>query len=122
MLHLVQIVEDDDTLRESLTQAVGAFGYIVEGFGAVSQFFETFARRPAACVVLDCEMPGLSALDILSLLRFDGFEGPVILVSERIPEANLEAEVARLNGGPVVYQPFLPQQLCDALSKAIGRL
>jgi len=122
LLHLVQIVKDDDALRESLTETVCALGYVAEGFGAVSQFFETFARRPAASVVLDCEMPSLRGLDILSLLRFDGFESPVILVSERIPEPNLETEVARLNGGPVLYQPFLPQQLCDAVSKAIDRI
>ena len=65
---LVFLVDDDPSVRRSLTRLLASAGYTVEAFASAKEFL---AREPYAgpcCVVLDVRMPGLSGLDLQETL------------------------------------------------------
>ena len=72
----VFIVDDDASVRRSLTRVVSAAGYRVHVFASAQEFL---AREPSTgpcCLVLDVRMPGLTGLDLQKALADRGITGP----------------------------------------------
>ena len=69
---LVFVVDDDPSVRKSLTRLLASAGYTVEAFASAQEFL---AREPHAgpcCLVLDVRMPGLTGLELQEALAADG--------------------------------------------------
>jgi CheY-like chemotaxis protein len=78
----VLLVEDDDDLREILALHLRARGYEVvearEGHTALDRIHH---GEPLSLVLLDLRMPGMSGLDVLQLLRAEGNDVPIVVLS-----------------------------------------
>ncbi|AXA24761.1 MULTISPECIES: response regulator transcription factor [Pseudomonas] len=115
---LVAVVDDDESVRESLPDLLREFGFAVEAFASAQSFLSASGLQQIRCLILDVLMPGMSGADLLQALQACGNAMPVILVT-----ANTDAcRDPRLQGAGVVdclAKPFSEAQLLKALSAAL---
>jgi CheY-like chemotaxis protein len=113
------LVEDNAPLRELVCEVLRDDGFEVVTAGDGAEALDLLRRGDAFdVVVLDDEMPRLTGRQLLSLLRAEGCQMPVVFVSGSL-ELSRE-DCARLDVGPVVRKPLLLPQLADAIRMALG--
>jgi len=115
----VVIIDDDASLRRSLSNLLGSVGFHVETFISAEAFLESPPREPAGCLVLDLRMPGMSGLDLLRHLAVTGSLVPTIVLTAH---GNDEARRACLEAGAFAFleKPFRSATLLDAVRRALG--
>lgn len=78
---LIHVVDDDDAVRESLALLIGTVGLRVARWKHPQDFLDRFDRDAVGVIVLDVRMPGLSGQTVLDLLREQGADQPVIMLT-----------------------------------------
>jgi two-component system, LuxR family, response regulator FixJ len=78
---LIHLVDDDDAVRESLALLIGTVGLRVATWKDPQAFVDGFDREAIGAIVLDVRMPGLSGLSVLDLLRDQGADQPVVMLT-----------------------------------------
>jgi FixJ family two-component response regulator len=115
---VVVIVEDDESVRESLPDLLKEFGYAAQAFVSAEEFLASDAVGDAKCLILDIGLPGMSGPDLQRELIRRGFSIPTIFITGRtdriVPSGLLgEGSIACL------FKPFSEQELRDALDIAL---
>lgn len=115
------LVEDDDTIRETIAESLTAEGFLVEavahGNAALDHFQDTPETGAFDLILLDLMMPGVHGLDLCRYLRRRGFTTPILIVSAKDSETD---RVVGLEVGADDYlvKPFGMRELvarCRAL-------
>ncbi len=115
------LVEDDDTIRETIAESLTAEGFLVDavahGNTALDHFQDTLETSPFDLILLDLMMPGVHGLDFCRYLRRRGFTTPILIVSAKDSETD---RVVGLEVGADDYlvKPFGMRELvarCRAL-------
>lgn len=116
---LVAVIDDDESVRESLPDLVREFGYAVAAFASAEEFLEEDHVDRAKCLILDIALPGMSGPDLQVELRGRGSEIPIIYITAQTDETIAPRMLAR---GAVAYlrKPFSERALLDALAAALG--
>ena len=78
---LIHLVDDDDAVRDGLALLINTVGLRVSAWKRPQAFLDGFDREAIGAVVLDVRMPGLSGLTVLDLLRTQGVDQPVIMLT-----------------------------------------
>lgn len=78
---LIQLVDDDEGVRQGLSLLLGTVGLRVAAWSDPRAFLDGFDRESVGAIVLDVRMPGLSGLTVLQMLREQGADQPVILLT-----------------------------------------
>ena len=78
---VVVVVDDDESVRQSLKNLVGSVGLRAEAFGSAQEFLRSNLRNVPGCLVLDVRLPGLSGLDLQKRMADAGIEIPIILIT-----------------------------------------
>ena len=73
---LISVIDDDDSVRESLESLIRSFGFAVEVFPSAEAFLNSDHLGDMRCLVLDVRMPGMNGLELQSQLL------PLILESQ----------------------------------------
>ena len=116
---LVSVVDDDESVRESLPDLLRQFGFAAEAFSSAEAFLASEVVRETNCLILDVAMPGMSGPDLQEELirRQQGI--PIVFIT-----ANGDKTVRpRLLGQGAVdclFKPFSEAALLDALDAALG--
>ncbi len=108
MTHLVDIIDDDDAVRESTRALLESYGYSVRDFASAEAFLNLKGGK-AACLLVDHHMPHLTGLDLLERLREKGDHTPALVVTAR-SDASIPVRAACI-GVKVLYKPYLEEQL-----------
>ena len=116
---MICIIDDDPWARSGLEELVLALGFPARTFASAEQFVESDAVADTACVITDVQMPGLSGLELQSLLRGDGRKTPVIFVTAYPNDA---CRARAFAGGAVGFlnKPFDDRLLIDCLHRAMA--
>jgi len=114
------VVDDDPSVRKSLTRVVMSAGYAVEGFASAREFL---AREPyvgPSCVVLDVRMPGLTGLDLQETLASSGHRMPIVFITGH---GDISMSVKAMKRGAVDFltKPFDVENLLDAIERAVKK-
>jgi FixJ family two-component response regulator len=117
---VVFVVDDDPSVRKSLTRVVTSAGYAVEAFASAREFL---AREPfvgPCCVVLDVRMPGLTGLDLQEALAGAGHRMPIVFITGH---GDISMSVKAMKGGAVDFltKPFDVENLLDAIQRAVTK-
>jgi RNA polymerase sigma factor (sigma-70 family) len=117
---VVYVVDDDVSMRSSLTRLIRSAGREVESFGSAQEFLETEHVDRPACVVLDIRMPGLSGLDLQDKMAEVGLDMPIVFITGH---GNIPASVRAMKAGAVDFleKPFEEETLLDAIKRALDR-
>lgn len=78
---LIQLVDDDDAVRDSLALLIGTVGLRIAAWNDPQAFLDGFDRDAIGAIVLDVRMPNLSGLSVLDLLRAQRVDQPVVMLT-----------------------------------------
>ena len=118
-LPLISVVDDDDSVRESLRGLIRSVGFAVEVFASAEEFLSSDDLRNTDCLILDVRMPGMNGLDLQRQLGATDSQIPVVFITAHGDE---EARSRALKDGAVDYllKPFSEEALLNAIDAALG--
>jgi FixJ family two-component response regulator len=117
-LPLISVVDDDDSVRESLGGLIRSVGFAVKVFASAEELLNSDHLRITDCLILDVRMPGMNGLELQRRLATSDRKIPVIFITAHGDE---EVRSRALNGGAVDYllKPFSEEALLNAINTAL---
>ena len=112
---LVSIVDDDESVRESLPDLVRQFGFSAQAFPSAEAFLASDFVDETRCLILDIAMPGMSGPDLQRLLKNRQKSIPIIFITataDRSARSRLLAD----GGVECLFKPFSDTALLGALT------
>jgi FixJ family two-component response regulator len=119
---LVVVVDDDESVRESLPDLLGELGFAARAFESAEDFLTSDCIVTAGCLLLDIGLPGMSGPELRSELVRQGRAIPTVFITARaeqsIPHGLLNKGHAAV---ACLFKPFSEEELRAALDAALGR-
>jgi len=116
---LISVVDDDDSVRESLHGFIRSVGFAAKEFASAEEFLSWQDRRKTDCLILDLRMPGMNGLELQQELVATHSAIPVIFITAH---GDQEARSRALGAGAVDFlsKPFSEETLLKAITRALG--
>ena len=117
---MVFVIDDDESIRESLKSLIRSVGLSVRTFASADEFLNSERPDVPACLILDVRMPGLSGLDLQRDLSETNIHLPIIFITGH---GDIPMSVRAMKAGAVEFltKPFRDQDLLDAIQQALER-
>ena len=115
---LVSVVDDDESVRESLPDLLRQFGYAADAFSSAEAFLASEKVSQTSCLILDIAMPGMSGPDLQRELANRQQHIPIVFITA---SADRTVRPRLLAQGAVecLFKPFSEAALLDALNAAL---
>jgi FixJ family two-component response regulator len=116
----VYVVDDDSSIRNSLTNLFRSADFLVESFSSPAEFLKHNIADVPCCMILDVRMPGSSGLDFQASLLAAGIEMQIVFLTGR---GNIPMSVRAMKSGAIDFltKPYREQDLLAAVTTAIER-
>ena len=116
---LISVVDDDQSVRESLPELLKELGFTARAFSSAMEFLASDAPLQSSCVILDVAMPMMSGPELFRELRNRNLKIPVVFITARKDEV---VRTRLLGDGAVgcLFKPFSDTALLQALNEAVG--
>ena len=115
---LVSIVDDDESVRESLPDLLRQFGLDAESFSSAEAFLASDLVDQTSCLLLDVSMPGMSGPDLQEELRRRRQEIPIVFITASGDRA-VRPRLLALGAVECLFKPFGETALLDAVNAAL---
>lgn len=117
---LIAIVDDDEAIREALSDLLQVMGFPWRSFSNAESFLAAHAPARFSCVIADVKMPGMSGLELQRRLRVLDASIPVIIITSNTDPA---ARASALQDGAHAYlnKPVADEMLLLHLQAALHR-
>ena len=115
---LVCVVDDDESVRESLPDLLNEFGYAVEAFSSAKDFLASDCMAKADCLILDVAMPQMSGPDLQRELRRRGQSVPIVFITAHSDE-RIRPQLLEQDAVACLIKPFNQTALQEALDAAL---
>jgi FixJ family two-component response regulator len=116
---LVVVVDDDDSIRESLPNLLEMLGFTARSFASAEDFLASEVVTETGCLILDVSMPGLSGPDLQLELKSRGLKTPIVFITARY-DPNLRRELLARGAIECLFKPFSENDLRSALDRAVA--
>jgi FixJ family two-component response regulator len=115
---LISIVDDDDSLRNSLDNLMRSVGFRAQGFPSAEAFLSSNQVHDTACLILDVRLPGMNGLELQRKIVAENWRLPIIFITSH---ADGDARARALETGAVGYlcKPFREEHLLNAIDAAL---
>lgn len=117
---LISVVDDDESVRESLPDLLKEFGFEARVFSSAEGFLASNLVDETDCLILDVAMPGRSGPDLQQELALRGQPIPIIFVTAH-GDAAVRPRLLAAGAVECLFKPFGDLELLKALEKALGR-
>jgi FixJ family two-component response regulator len=114
---LVSVVDDDESVRESLPDLLRQLGFAAEAFSSAEAFLASAALSETRCLILDVAMPGMSGPDLQRELARRGQGIPIVFITAQGDPA-IRAHLLAQGAVECLFKPFGERALLDALDAA----
>ncbi|MCK9689459.1 response regulator [Scleromatobacter humisilvae] len=115
---LVSVVDDDESVRDSLPDLLRQFGFAAQGFSSAEAFLASDVVDETSCLLLDIAMAGMSGLDLQQELIRRRLRIPIVFITAHDDEALRPRLLAR-GAAECLFKPFSERALLDALDAAL---
>lgn len=115
----IMLVDDDDSVREALTEILSRRGWLVDDFSSAESAMDALKNERYGVVLADINMPGLSGMDFLHLARESAPEVPVVMITG-YPSIDLAVEAIKFGAVDFLQKPFKAEELEIVIRKAVG--
>jgi FixJ family two-component response regulator len=111
------VVDDDESIRESLPDLLKELGYSARAFSSAEEFLASDCVGETRCLILDIAMPGMTGPLLQRELTVRGYEIPIIFITAQADET---VRPCLLEQGAVecLFKPFSDTALFEALNLA----
>ncbi len=116
---LVSVVDDDESIRESLPDLLRELGFAAEVFASAEEFLASDRLGRTQCLVLDVAMPGMTGPELQGELARRGDATPIVFITAQQDE-HLRPHVLAAGAVACLYKPFSDTALLDAVRAAVG--
>ena len=116
---LISVVDDDESVRESLPDLLREFGFEAQTFSSAEEFLTSEAVADTNCLVLDVAMPGMSGPDLQRELRLREQSIPIVFITAQ-RDAMVRPRLIAQGAVECLFKPFEPTDLLRALNTALG--
>jgi FixJ family two-component response regulator len=115
---LVSIVDDSESVRESLPDLLRHVGFEVQAFASAEEFLASDAVDETSCLVLDVGLPGMSGPDLQQELKRQGRLLPIVFITAQ-GDASLRPRLLASGAAACLFKPFTDSTLLDAVNTAL---
>jgi FixJ family two-component response regulator len=115
---LVSLVDDDESVRESLPDLLRELGFTAQAFSSAEEFLASDYIGQTQCLILDIAMPGMSGPDLQQELRLRGQHIPVVFITAQRDEG-MRPRLLAEGAVELLFKPFSETALLDALNAAL---
>lgn len=115
---LVSVVDDDESVRESLPDLIRQFGFCARTFSSAEAFLASDSVRETHCLLLDISMPGMSGRDLQHELVRRRQEIPIVFITAT-GDHSVRRRVLADGAVECLFKPFSDVALFEALNAAL---
>jgi FixJ family two-component response regulator len=114
----VSIVDDDESVRESLPDLLREFGFAARAFSSAEEFLASDFIKQTRCLLLDITMPGMSGPDLQQELKMRRQEIPIVFITAQRDET-VRSRLIKQGAVECLFKPFSETALLEALNTAL---
>ena len=118
-MHLVAIVDDDASVRQSLCRLIRSFGYRAEAFGGGEELLTSTVLHEAACLVVDVRMPEMDGLELQRRIAADGVRAPIVFLTAHASDDE-ERRAREAGAWEFLRKPVGREALLESLQRALA--
>lgn len=115
---LVSVVDDSESVRESLPDLLQSFGFAVQAFESAEAFLASGAAGETNCLILDVGLPGMSGPDLQQELTRRGQNIPIVFITAQ-GDKSLRPRLLARGATACLFKPFSDTALLEALEGAL---
>ena len=115
---LVSVVDDDESVRESLPDLLREFGFAAQAFSSAEEFLASDYVGQTKCLILDIAMPGMSGPDLQQELTLRGQAIPIVFITAHGDES-VRPRLLQQGAVECLFKPFSDTALLGALNAAL---
>ena len=115
---LLSVVDDDESMRESLPDLIKEFGFAARAFSSAEEFLSSGSVDETSCLILDIAMPGMSGPELHREIKRRGEEIPTIFITGQKDE-RIRARVIEQGAAGFLLKPFSDVALLAAIKSAL---
>jgi FixJ family two-component response regulator len=117
---LVYVIDDDASMRDTLSDLLRSVGLRVQTFGSAQEFLRHQQPEEPSCLLLDVQLPGLSGLELQEELARRGSPLPIIFLTGH---GDIPTTVRAMKAGAIEFltKPFRDEDLLQAIDQALQR-
>lgn len=115
---LISVVDDDESVRESLPDLLKECGFAVQAFSSAEEFLGSRYLKETKCLILDVAMPGLSGPDLQQELARRRQEIPIVFITAH-RDARVRPRLLEQGAVECLFKPFTEADLLEALNAAL---
>jgi FixJ family two-component response regulator len=115
---LISVVDDDESVRESLPDLLRELGFSVQVFSSGEDFLASTSVGETKCLILDIAMPGMSGPDLQRKLKAQRAEIPIIFITAH-GERSVRPHLIQQGAVDCLFKPFTEAALLRALNTAL---
>jgi FixJ family two-component response regulator len=114
----VSIVDDDESVRESLPDLLRELGFVVQAFASGEEFLASDGVGQTECLILDVAMPGMNGPGLQDELARRKRAIPIVFMTAR-REAGIRERLLAAGAVECLFKPFTEAALLDAVITAL---
>jgi FixJ family two-component response regulator len=115
---LVSVVDDDESVRESLPDLLKEFGFAAQTYSSAEEFLASDGLSRTRCLILDIVMPGMGGPDLQRELKRRVLNIPIIFITAQRDES-VRARMLEQGAIACLFKPFSDTALFEALNSAL---
>ena len=115
---LVSVVDDDESVRESLPDLLREFGFAAEAFSSAEAFLASDVVSETSCLLLDVAMPGMSGPELQQELIRRQQDIPIVFITAN-GDKTVRPRLLAQGAVECLFKPFSETALLDALNAAL---
>ena len=117
-ISVISVVDDDASVRAATSKFLRSHGYTVQAYSSAEDFLQSGRLNDTSCVIADVQMPGLSGLELLTIMRAQGHGVPFILITA-FPNETIR--IRALQAGAICFlpKPFAGPTLINCVGVAL---
>jgi FixJ family two-component response regulator len=117
---VISVVDDDESVRESLDGLLRSVGFAVKIFASAEEFLNSDHLRDIDCLLLDVRLPGMNGIELHRHLVASHCEIPVIFITAHGSEEGVRSQAFRNGAVDYLIKPLSEDAVLNSIQKALN--
>jgi len=117
---VISIVDDDESVREGMTDLAGTLGFSAASFPSAEAFLKSDRLHSTSCLIADVHMPGMTGLELYKRLVASGAAIPTVLITA-YPDERVRARALKAGVISYLIKPFTEDDFLACIRSALDR-